>query len=107
MLRIHSRHFLAGDLLFGTRRQVHSDCCSLSDFAFRRYSSAGLVGKAVNLRQTEPGSFVDFLGREKRIEDLGQKIWRNAHAGVAKLYRDEGSVMVIITQLVIGNIVDG
>ena len=46
-----------------------------SDLAFRPHRSAGLVGKSVDLRQAEPGSFTDLFGREKWIENLGQQMW--------------------------------
>ncbi len=108
LLGIHGGNVLGGDLRVGTGRQIHRDRRSLPDFAFRRYRSAGLVGKTVNLRQTEPRALADFLGREKWIEDLGQKIWRNAHAGIAEVYRNEAPGVVIIAKLVIGHhVVDG
>ena len=43
------------------------------------------MGKAVNLRQAKPGTLADLFGREKRIENLGQKIRRNAGSGIAEL----------------------
>ena len=62
-----------------------------SYLAFRPHRSTSLMGKSVNLRQAEPGSFADLFGREKWIEYLGQQVWRNTHAGVAKLYRNKAS----------------
>src|SRR5712672_2368019 len=95
MPRIHSGNFFAGDLPVDRGWQIDSNRSSKSYFAFRLHRSASLVGKSVNLRQAEPGSFADLLGREKRIEYLGQQVWRNTHPGVAKLYRNEVFVGVI------------
>src|SRR5690349_8110150 len=67
--------------------------CSLSDLAVRLHRSAGLACKTIDLRQTEPGSFADLLGREKRIEHLGQKIRRNTNTRVAKRYRNKRSIV--------------
>src|SRR6266568_8937491 len=86
------------------------DCnrCSLSDLAVGRHRSAGLVHKTINLRQTEPGSFADLFGCKKWIEHLGQKIWRNTGARIAKRYRKEGSCKVIIADFLIYRyVVDG
>src|SRR5215470_20070654 len=89
--RSSSGDLFAGDLLVRTRGQIDRNRCSLSDLAVRLYRSTGLVRKTINLRQTEPSSFADLLGREKRIEHLGQKIRRNTNARVAKQYRDKRS----------------
>ena len=64
--------------------------------------------KTINLRQTEPGSFADLFGREKWIEHLGQKIWRNTSARIAKRYRKEGSFKAVIADfLIYRHVVDG
>src|SRR3954451_18306186 len=98
----------AGDLLVRTRRQIDGDRCALSDLAVCRHRSAGLVRKAINLRQTEPGPLADLLGCEKWIEHLGQKIWRNTSARIAKRYRKEGSFQATISDfLIYGYVVDG
>src|SRR6478672_9450901 len=79
-----SGELFTGDLLACRRRQIDCNRRSLSDLAVRRHRSAGLVGKTINLGQTEPGSFADLFGREKWIEHLGQKVWRNTSAGIAE-----------------------
>src|SRR6266566_5722275 len=85
------------------------DCnrCSLSDLAVCRHRSAGLVRKTINLRQTESGSFADLFGCEKWIEHLGQKIWRNTSARIAKRDRKEGSFKAIADFLIYRHVVDG
>src|SRR3989442_5160288 len=98
----------AGDLLVRTRRQVNRNRCSFSDLAVCRHRSASLVRKTIYLRQTEPGSFANLFGCEKWIEHLGQKIWRNTSARVAKRYRKEGSFKAIIADFLIYlHVVDG
>ena len=80
----------------------------MSHLAVCRHRSAGLVRKTINLRQTEPGSFADLFGCEKWIEHLGQKIWRNTSARIAKLYRNEGSFKAVIADfLIYRHVVDG
>ena len=44
---------------------------------------AGLPGEAVDLAEAEPGALADRLGREERLEDLGEDGGRHALAGVA------------------------
>src|SRR5882762_7889472 len=100
-----SGDLFAGDLLVRTSRQIDCNRCSLSDLAVCRHRSAGLVRKTIYLRQTEPGSFADLFGCEKWIEHLGQKIWRNTGARIAKLYRNEGSF--IVDFLIYRHVVDG
>src|SRR5438445_7816511 len=98
----------AGDLLVCTRRQIDCNRCSLSDLAFCLYGSTGLVRKAINLRQTEPGSFANLFGCEKWIEHLGQKIGRNTSAGITKRYREEIFPKATIASfLIYGHGVDG
>src|SRR6202166_1565487 len=100
--------FFTGDLLVRRRRQIDCNRCSLSDLAVCRHRSAGLVRKTIDLRQTEPGSFADLFGCEKWIEHLGQKIWRNTSARIAKRYRKEGSFKPIIADFLIYRlVVDG
>src|SRR5215216_878278 len=94
--RFSSGELFAGDFLVRTRRQIDCNRCSLSDLAVCRHRSAGLVRKAINLRQTEPGSFAHLFGCEKWIKHLGQEIWRNASARIAQRYRKEGSLKAII-----------
>src|SRR5712691_8558921 len=79
------------------------DCnrCSLSDLAVCRHRSAGLVRKTINLGQTEPRSLADLFGCEKWVEHLGQKIWRNTSARIAKRYGKEGSFKAIIANFLI------
>src|SRR5207245_2603656 len=85
-----SGELFAGDLLVCARWQIDCNRSSLSHLAVSCYRSAGLVRKTMNLGQAEPGPFADLFGCEKWIEHLGQKIWRNTGARIAKRYRKEG-----------------
>ena len=62
-----------------------------ADRAIDRHRAAGLLHKAVNLRQAESGAAADLLGREKRLENPVDLIGRNAAARIADRYRDEFS----------------
>src|SRR5207245_304634 len=75
-------------------RQQHREPGSLAELALDLDRSSGLVGEAMNLRQAEPGTFADRLGREERIEDLAQDVGRDAGAGIFDAHGDKVAALV-------------
>ena len=56
---------------------------------------ARLVGKAVDLRQSETGAFAERLGGEERLEDSRQHVGRDADAGIGHRQRHEVALELI------------
>ena len=53
------------------------------------------MGKAVDLRQSEPGAFAERLGREERLENSRQHVRRDADAGIGHRQRHEVSLELV------------
>jgi hypothetical protein len=70
-------------------RQIKRDAGAASEFAADRHRSPRLMGKTVDLRQTESAAFVRTFGGEEWIEHQGQDVRGNAAAVVGNAQRDE------------------
>ena len=55
---------------------------ALAELASDLDRAAGLVGKAVNLRQAKPGALADRLGGEEGVKDLVEQVGRNTGAAI-------------------------
>ena len=76
-------------------RQIDGDGCAAADRAGRNNGAARLMGKAVDLRQSETGAFPERFGREERLENPRQDVGRDADAGVCHRKGDEVSLKLI------------
>src|SRR5687767_7043194 len=65
-----------------SRRKIDVERAALSDFAFDLNPSLMLLYDAIHGSQSQPGAFPDFLGRKKRVENMGDIFRGNAAASV-------------------------
>src|SRR3546814_12301684 len=68
-------------------RQINGEGRALPDLRCGKDIAAGLLDNAIDGRQPETGALADFLGGEKRLEDIGEDFRRNARPGVRYLER--------------------
>ena len=60
--------------------------------AVDRHVAVALPNDSIERRKAEPRSLASFLGREERLEDVGQVIGRDADAGIADFEQDPGAL---------------
>src|SRR5690348_6511191 len=72
-------------------RQDHPEAGALAGGAFDFHASGMVLDNPVGNAQSQTGAVADRLGREERIEDLGQDLRRDAAAVVGDLDDDVGS----------------
>jgi hypothetical protein len=77
------------DRLAQRTRQEQSYRGADADGALDRHPAPRLLGESIDLRQTEPRSFVDILGREERLEGTRLHVRWHADAGVRHGDSDE------------------
>ena len=68
--------------------QAKREGCSLAEIAIDPDFASRLSGKSEHLAQSQPGAFSYFLGREKGLEDVGQRVCRDAAAAIGDRHGD-------------------
>ncbi len=67
---------------FFASRQAERDGCAFTEAACDLHGAAGLIDKAMHLREAETRTLADRLGGEERIKHFGDDVLRNARARI-------------------------
>jgi hypothetical protein len=76
-------------------RKKHGNARAISHLAGDRHGPTRLAGQAIDLRQPQPGTLVELLGREKRLKHFWQDVRLYAAAGICHCQSDEFSAKAI------------